>query len=72
MRLFFLTKKQQKKYIFVENLEWCTNDYNTNYGTARRRQAKKIRGISHTDEHKKKISESMKAYREKEKGGKKI
>ena len=51
----------------VENLEWCTNDYNINYGTARRRQAKKIRGIPHTDEHKKKISESMKAYREKEK-----
>ena len=51
----------------IENLEWCTNDYNINYGTARRRQAKKIRGIPHTDEHKKKISESMKAYREKEK-----
>ena len=28
----------------IENLEWCTPKYNTNYGTARERQAKKIRG----------------------------
>ena len=28
----------------IENLEWCTREYNVNYGTARMRQAKKIRG----------------------------
>lgn len=28
----------------IDNLEWCTREYNVNYGTARTRQAKKIRG----------------------------
>lgn len=28
----------------IENLEWCTREYNVNYGTARARQAKKVRG----------------------------
>lgn len=28
----------------IENLEWCTKEYNNNYGTARKRQAKKVRG----------------------------
>lgn len=43
----------------VENLEWCTNQYNANYGTARERQREKIVGIPHTEEHKKKISDSL-------------
>jgi hypothetical protein len=46
----------------VDNLEWCTNQYNVNYGTARERQRQKIIGIKHTDEHNKKISDSMLAY----------
>ena len=29
---------------FIENLEWCTSAYNSNYGTARKRQAKKLKG----------------------------
>lgn len=45
-----------------ENLEWCTNDYNHSYGTGIQRQADKIRGIKHTEEHNKKISESLKRY----------
>jgi ribosomal protein L37AE/L43A len=33
-----------------------------NYGTAKERRAKKIRGVKHTAEHNKKISESMKRH----------
>jgi hypothetical protein len=40
---------------FIDNLEWCTREYNVNYGTAKERRAKKIRGVPHTEEHKKKI-----------------
>lgn len=43
----------------VENLEWCTHRYNVNYGTARERQRKKLVGVPHTEEHKKKISNSL-------------
>ena len=28
----------------IDNLEWCTKEYNENYGTARKRQARKLRG----------------------------
>lgn len=28
----------------IDNLEWCTREYNVNYGTAKERRAKKIRG----------------------------
>jgi hypothetical protein len=28
----------------IGNLEWCTREYNVNYGTAKERRAKKIRG----------------------------
>lgn len=31
----------------VENLEWCTVEYNSNYGTARERQSKAISGENH-------------------------
>ena len=46
----------------IDNLEWCTREYNVNYGTAKERRAKKIRGVKHTAEHNKKISESMKRH----------
>ena len=32
----------------LSNLEWCTREYNVNYGTAKERRAKKIRGVPHT------------------------
>lgn len=54
-------KDEDKTNNFVDNLEWCTAEYNTNYGNARRKQAKKLKGRPHTEEHKKKISESLKA-----------
>ena len=43
----------------VENLEWCTHQYNANYGTARERQREKLIGKKHTEAHKKKISDSL-------------
>lgn len=55
-------KDEDKTNNFVDNLEWCTAEYNTNYGNARKKQAKKLKGRPHTEEHKKKISESLKAY----------
>lgn len=42
-----------------ENLEWCDNYYNMMYGHARQKQAKKIRGRKHTEEHNRHISEGI-------------
>lgn len=55
-------KDEDKTNNFLENLEWCTASYNRTYGKAVERHAKKIRGIPHTEEHNKKISESLKAH----------
>jgi hypothetical protein len=55
-------KDEDKTNNFAENLEWCTNEYNVNYGSARKRQARKLRGVPHTEEHKRKISESLKRH----------
>lgn len=52
-------KDEDKTNNFVENLEWCTLEYNTNYGTARDRQREKLIGRKHTEEHKKRISDSL-------------
>lgn len=59
-------KDEDKTNNFLENLEWCTNEYNLSYGTAKKRRLKKLRGRPLSEEHKAKIAKSMKAYREKE------
>lgn len=63
-------KDEDKTNNFVENLEWCTNEYNLNYGNARRKQAKSLKGRKHTEEEKTKISASMKKYRDNERAEK--
>lgn len=55
-------KDEDKTNNFVENLEWCTVAYNNSYGTKTKRQARKIRGVLLADEHKEKISSSLKEY----------
>lgn len=44
-----------------ENLEWCTPEYNANYGTARDRQKATMMGRTFTDEHRRHLSESKKS-----------
>lgn len=55
-------KDEDKTNNFVENLEWCTASYNRTYGKAVEKHAKTLRGKKHTEEHKHKISESMKRH----------
>lgn len=44
----------------VKNLEWCTREYNNNYGTRTKRASESKKGKPHSEETKKKISESHK------------
>ena len=46
----------------IENLEWCTPQYNTTYRDAHKKRGKKLRGILHTEEHKSKISNGLRIY----------
>ena len=55
-------KDEDKTNNFLENLEWCTAAYNRTYGKAVERHAKTLRGKKHTEEHKRKISESLKKH----------
>lgn len=59
-------KDEDKTNNFVENLEWCTASYNRTYGKGTEKQARKLRGKKHTEEHKRKISESMKHHHKKD------
>ena len=61
-------KDEDKTNNFLENLEWCTASYNRTYGKAIEKHARKLRGKTHTEEHKQKISESLRrSYGERKK-----
>lgn len=56
-------KDEDKHNNNVENLEWCTEKYNSNYGTGIERMAESLTGKKHTKEHRKARSEWMKGKR---------
>lgn len=43
----------------VDNLEWCTNEYNLNYGTAKEKWLKSQHAKKLSDEHKRKIGDAQ-------------
>ena len=55
-------KDEDKSNNRVENLEWCTHNYNNNYGTRLERANNSKRGHKTSEETRKKISISMKKY----------
>ena len=42
----------------VENLEWCTHEYNMNYGNINKKRKTKKQGVKFNTEHKNNISKS--------------
>lgn len=55
-------KDECKTNNFVDNLEWCTAKYNSNYGTGIKRNADARRGVPLSPERKRKISEKLKGH----------
>lgn len=51
-------KDEQSYNNFVENLEFCTYEYNNNYGTVKERKSKSMVGKTCTEETKRKMSRS--------------
>ena len=51
-------KNENKEDNCVENLEWCTHEYNQKYGTKSKRQSEKIKGRKASDDTKLKMSKS--------------
>lgn len=45
-------KDENKQNNYVENLEWCTNEYNHNYGTRETRRSMTIKGNGNPNAHK--------------------
>lgn len=46
----------------IKNLEWCTREYNANYGTAKERRRKKLINVPLTEERKQNISKELKKF----------
>lgn len=65
-------KDENKTNNNVNNLEWCTHEYNVNYGTRNERTSESHKGKSFSEEHKKKISEKMKGKTHSEETKKKM
>ena len=59
---FINHKDEDKTNNFADNLEWCTNEYNVNYGKGKERRRKKIVGRPLSEEHKRKISDGLRRY----------
>ena len=55
-------KDEDKTNNLPENLEWCDAYYNVMYGNGRKKRLKKIKGVPLSEEHKRKISESLKRF----------
>ena len=53
-------KDENKENNNVDNLEWCTYEYNNNYGTINKRHSETMKGRKLSEEHKRKISNSIK------------
>lgn len=51
---------ENKQNNIVSNLEWCTREYNQNYGTINKRRSEKHKGKILSEEHKAKISKAKK------------
>ena len=44
---------------YYKNLEWCTQEYNCNYGNCRKKMSEARKGKHHTEETKRKVNETV-------------